>query len=899
MQMIFSLRYQSQLRRTRPSLIQGLEKNIFSTVESYGGLVRAEPKHISAVFSGKPIGFALDMLSMLESIKEFLDGASSELYGHACIFGMEIPEEHIPALVHSLSSQRKDGTGIWCAPDLQEVFEPFIDFEKSIAGDIGGCYAQIKTIRGADTEKKETKDSEKIYRYLNRGDKGNAVIVGTGQTGEREGLMRYCREKAQDFPPLELCFYPKENAVTAMADSLTPGLRNIMEKHDKYPELVKLGDILFKERLRDELPDFIVSQGRQFFSLLLLVYRQTAERKKRKPVIVLENMQNADPLAVQIIKETYFSHSAHDRIAVYGTATELNALKDCKELFPRIVKFTPEEIEEPFIPVLPLPVWEIGYLCALFCKFFPVFLLPQLLREEGKNPVMIEKSLGLLSSIDLRDPRFTKKAEEVLKDMAQDVRAVARSRLLAWAGEGRIKPCYNFLEALAGLGGTENANLVLEALSIDMLNETCGGIEKAIQNKTFAKTVGKDWEKTLSDIVKIQMALNNEQEIRKIIGQDSSIIESLGKSAAAIPPAFEVRLYAIAASCYLGLSNSAAASEVVKKAMLLAQDKNQGRGLARIYRLFSLVEFTSHRLSEAIDYFGFAMDQADSTGDRSELAISAYYAATTHFIFGNISKAQRLLTQAKETAIASVLPNWADKCRFLEGRLCFEAGNYRQALDTFFDLQENPLGTETEEFRQTLAAWIFRTESYLSSGKREHLGGNDARLFEIEAAFLSGKYQNVVSLADKGAEESAPEKEFMLVEQPDWHSGFSQCELFLFPLKEFQNRMIHTYRAMALSRLPVTPGNERDLAIQKLQRIMRNEIPELDPNDAFYFYGYYRILKDTQAPEVDMNTAISMAFKKLQKRASRIDDNETKRSFLSQHRWNGALSTAAKEHKLI
>jgi len=104
---------------------------------------------------------------------------------------------------------------------------------------------------------------------------------------------------------------------------------------------------------------------------------------------------------------------------------------------------------------------------------------------------------------------------------------------------------------------------------------------------------------------------------------------------------------------------------------------------------------------------------------------------------------------------------------------------------------------------------------------------------------------------------------------------------------------------MAMSRLPAAAGPERDAAIQKLQRIMRNEVPELDPNDAFYFYAYYRILKDTHAPEVDMNTAISMAFKKLQKRASRIDDNETRRSFLFQHRWNGALSAAAKEHKLI
>jgi hypothetical protein len=42
-----------------------------------------------------------------------------------------------------------------------------------------------------------------------------------------------------------------------------------------------------------------------------------------------------------------------------------------------------------------------------------------------------------------------------------------------------------------------------------------------------------------------------------------------------------------------------------------------------------------------------------------------------------------------------------------------------------------------------------------------------------------------------------------------------------------------------------------------------------------------------------------MAFKRLQRRASRIDEVEIRRDFLSLPRWNGALSLAAKEYKLI
>jgi hypothetical protein len=93
------------------------------------------------------------------------------------------------------------------------------------------------------------------------------------------------------------------------------------------------------------------------------------------------------------------------------------------------------------------------------------------------------------------------------------------------------------------------------------------------------------------------------------------------------------------------------------------------------------------------------------------------------------------------------------------------------------------------------------------------------------------------------------------------------------------------------------PGKSE--AMREIQQMIRNNLPETDPNDAFYLYSYYRILKLNEEPDVDMNTTISLAFKRLQRRASRIEDNETKRAFLFTHYWNSALVSEAKEHKLI
>jgi tetratricopeptide (TPR) repeat protein len=246
----------------------------------------------------------------------------------------------------------------------------------------------------------------------------------------------------------------------------------------------------------------------------------------------------------------------------------------------------------------------------------------------------------------------------------------------------------------------------------------------------------------------------------------------------------------------------------------------------------------------------------------------------------------------------AVLPGWADRSRFLEGRLCFETGRYQEALDIFKDLEVNYLAAGTEDFKQTLAAWIYRTNIYLHNAGLSHSGGLDAQLFEMEGAFLTGEYRKALELINELEKTDFGER-FVFIEQPDWRSGFCQCELLLFPLRDLWDRMIHTYRALAVCHMSGGESYDKEEAIREMQRVMREEVPETDPNDAFYFYAYYRILKRTGAPEVDMNTAISIAFKRLQRRASRIDDSEIKRSFMSFHYWNSSLTVAAKEHKLI
>ena len=146
--------------------------------------------------------------------------------------------------------------------------------------------------------------------------------------------------------------------------------------------------------------------------------------------------------------------------------------------------------------------------------------------------------------------------------------------------------------------------------------------------------------------------------------------------------------------------------------------------------------------------------------------------------------------------------------------------------------------------------------------------------------------------------------DFFFTEKPDWHSGFSQCEYVFQPERVPGTRLVRVYRAMAQSALRPSPGEMAEI-LSWMQRFVRDELmPDTDPNDAIYFYAWFCMLRNSKHPEIkayqaDLKTVISIAFKRLQRRASRIDDMETRQAYLHLPHWNNALFQAARENNLV
>jgi len=370
------------------------------------------------------------------------------------------------------------------------------------------------------------------------------------------------------------------------------------------------------------------------------------------------------------------------------------------------------------------------------------------------------------------------------------------------------------------------------------------------------------------------------------------------------------------ASFYLGNRSIDSASEALRKALILNRDLDKAAVPA--YRLFALVNLSKQRIDDALEYISFAVDQSEKTGQTGELLLDYFFASSINFLYGNLSKAERFAVKAEKTASELGQTEWEMRARFLRGRLYFEVGKYGNALEIFESLgslvtggSEGSAGPRKQEMICTVQAWIYRTMNFLGrpygGGDSAAPAGPDAGIFEIESAYFTADYKRTMALADAYLSASGGERgdHFIFTEQPDWKSGFSQCE-YLFRKENTQGtRLVRVYRAMAQCAMHPSLDTTMEV-LGDMQRFIRDELlPDIDPNDNFFFYAWYCMLRDAESPgasrasPVDMDTVVSMAFKRLQRRAGRIDDTGMRQAFLNLSRWNSTLYLAAREFKLI
>jgi hypothetical protein len=903
--LFFFLKFESQLRRTRPDIIRQIDETLLRSISDAGGKIIQEHPVMSAIFDENSLGFWFDIYILIENIKKRIE-ESKEIFGFSLLIDKKSGDT-----AGQLCRFLAGGTGgIFFDVESSGNFLPYAVFESSDEritrlkthkyGSERLC--RIKELKIFTKAARNDLDLQKnIENILNNEKEESVLILCPAFFLTRAGLYKYSKRLNDNFPVLTICF--GSGVIGALTDAMSGKIRSVLNEQ-LSGEIYTLHEFLSRERIRNEISLYTVSLAKRFFILLLNCYTETARRKKRKAVLAIENIHYADKTGANLIVN-FLSVINRENLLITGTSeagTPYERLRRWENVFKNRITAGGESEKQPAFQKLTMELWEIVYVISLLGRYFSPELFSRLLEEEGKNPLMITRAFTILYMMGVVESStepwpvnryYADQSRKLPDENAIRVKELVRRRLLSQIDNREINPCFKLIKIIAALDKTRGIDdlLLLKCLVSDLVNGTGNGFELAVNNGKLEKISGAEKAVLVKYIFETFKALHsgNEKDIRLVFNKKPVRADSY--------PALKARIMVNLCGYHLGIRENTAAMEYAKEAVFIGQN-NKTDCLSHAYRLFAIGCLAKQNISETIEYMGFALSDAEKKGHYLETGISAYYYAASYFLYGDVFSAIALTQKAIDQSLSAGRPSWADRGRFLKGRLEFETGHYSQALTIFTGLLNEPYDAKNVTRDNTLSAWIYRCNAYLNNFKavKPENHCHDSELFEIEAAYLSGDFTKAVKLS-ASIKNPFSNDDFLYIEQPDWRSGFAQCEHLFFGNGEIYDRLICVFNSLALSNLSV---KDRETAMNNMQKLLRDErLCEMDPWDSFYFYAWYRILEKAAADIVDMNTAVSIAFKRLQRRASRIENVEARRQYLNGSRWNNELCLAAKEFKLI
>ena len=917
------IRFSGQLRRTRPEQISDIENSFKKAASASGGRTENGRRGLLVFFDEDRIGFWLNIVIFLEKARDILREAAPGLFGYALVLGRDIDELSREMLCLSLSLQ-SDGknTGIWCTGEIRSKLEFYSDFSPITYNDHGethneNIYSEIKKFKIFKPEQ-PVQEIRLLTDIHIKGRRRNTLLVGSNITDLRNEINNFCTEYLGNTPPLIVRL--SAGSRICFADAYTPVMRSFVSPwfdDESLAQMDKTYDLLSLERLRDEWSPYTAEQSRNFFISLIKAYTEMARTHDLYGVLVLDEISRSDENTVKLFRE--ICNYLGDRVSVLACSSgELT--RGWKELFPQILEYPPGSVESKYYSNsvhgeisppdnFPQDVWELAYIMSILGTYFPAHFFPKLFEDEKLNQEMYDRTIEVLASLGFFIPEIpipgfpSGMIEKHLEEKKDKVLSAVRKLFLSWLQSGKLRPCFNLLKILSKLGERAGDDLVLKSIKSDIINGTWEGIDEAIKRGEFSAVTGGENAAVLEHIFKTSRALvwGDDAEVQKMFDEPHPPLTCY--------EGCQVQVHINFAAYYIGMGNNEAASEAIRKAMHL--NRSLGDNALPAFRFFSLVNLSRRRMDDALEYINFAMDQAEKYEQPEELFITYYYASSINLVFGNQSKAERLIGSAEKIAVSLGQIEWAMRARFFKGRIFFELGRYMEALEVFESLETDSgvsRPNQITNFNETVYAWIYRTKNFLRlvspMEPRESMNppsGLDGRIFEIEAAYHDGDFSKAASLADNFITSSDATKfNFLFTEQPDWLSGFSQCEYLLKPEKIPGTKLAWVYKLMAQSAMQ--PSTEKKAEILNgMQRFMRDEqIPDTDPFDSFYYHAWYCILQDSMTTgHGDINTVLSMALKKLRQRMDRIDVREIKQTFFTLPFWNRNIYIAAKDNMML
>jgi tetratricopeptide (TPR) repeat protein len=356
---------------------------------------------------------------------------------------------------------------------------------------------------------------------------------------------------------------------------------------------------------------------------------------------------------------------------------------------------------------------------------------------------------------------------------------------------------------------------------------------------------------------------------------------------------------------YCCQGNSEQSVHYAKNALFMFQKKGHHRGesLANIELAFAFLG--QRKVQMGMDYFEIARRISYQIEDNYTLITAYTFGALTSFLFGNMSKAENIITQTLELAGRNGCRRRIFFLTFLAGRIRFEYGQYKESAELFEECFRLSELNDLKEGGDTARRWIGRSLLY-EDKRRDAFRWLDSEdntreglFFLAEADFMVSLYESSLRRLEKA--ESLPSNTPLSYSERDyWCDGFMPIEGRLSS-GDIVEDVLGSQIGSLHSHILALTGRHNEGREIFMKMCNQDDYP-FKPYSYKYSYIYFTLLNVGEivlSGDDNRLVALSRAIERLQSRAGRFDNQHKKLDFLKGNWWNNKIMEEAHRKKFL
>ncbi len=350
--------------------------------------------------------------------------------------------------------------------------------------------------------------------------------------------------------------------------------------------------------------------------------------------------------------------------------------------------------------------------------------------------------------------------------------------------------------------------------------------------------------------------------------------------------------------------DSETALGIVKNSLFAFQKNSDHSGETRANIGLALILLSQRKIQAAVDYFEIATRIGEQLEDKISGLYSGRFMVLASYLFGNLSMALRLLDAQLPLVIEERNRETQIFLLFLKGRIFFELGRYSETFKVLKNALQLGKAYGMRQQVRVISAWMGRSLCFGHSEKialdmlDKQPESLETAYFKAEASYMAGDPLKGVKILEEGLGKYDTSREF-IHEMNCWEDGFRLIEGHLSDNSLYEDVLLDQVRGFYYFLLGKI-GRKQE-ALEGLKPLCRMDTAYNQQPFGYYFFYYAQDLMqgDDDMKEENYMILLSHAFKLLQTRAGRFDNQQMKHSFFRKNHWNNEIVKKAQEMNFI